>query len=160
MYTKDQAIHTKTEKLPKHLIMDNSIDSRNRANELIDLMKYGTLSIEQLKELVPMTTDFLKELCCALKEEIANSRQSHIEALQTLGKAIDVLRDIGKVENCSDDIKKAIIDRIGEISSTIRELQKIHEDNSSKRAWGVLSIIGAVAALIFLLSSNSNQKQT
>ena len=139
--------------------MENGHENKNRAGEIIDLMKNGTLSIEQLKELVPMTTGFLKELCEALKEEISNSRQSHAQAVQALGKAIDALKEIGKLENCSDEVKLSVIEKIHEIGKTIAELQKTHEDNSNKRAWGILSIIGTIAALIFLLSSNNNQKQ-
>ena len=94
-----------------------------------------------------------------MKEEISNSRQSHAEAVQALGKAIDALKEIGKLENCSDEVKLSVIEKIHEIGKTIAELQKTHEDNSNKRAWGILSIIGTIAALIFLLSSNNNQKQ-
>ena len=71
--------------------MENNLDNKKRAFELIELMKNGKLSIEQLKEIVPVTTNFIKELCRALKEEIVNSRQSYIEAVQTQGKAVDAL---------------------------------------------------------------------
>ena len=138
--------------------MDENLDNKKRALELIELMKNGKLSIEQLKAIIPMTTNFIKELCGALKEEITNSRQSHIEAVQTLGKSIDALKEIGKVEDCSDDIKKAVIERISDISNMVREMQKAHEDNSDKRALIAMSILGMLATLVIILSSNSNQK--
>lgn len=137
--------------------MDNNINYNKQASELIELMKNGSLSIEQLKELVPMTTGFLTNLCEALKEEISNSHKSHIESINVLNSTIDALKDLGKIENCSDDIKKDILDRICEIAKWVRDLQQVHEENSKQLKWGMLAIAGAIIAIVLSVSSNEYQ---
>lgn len=137
--------------------MDNDIYYKKQALELIELMKKGSLSIEQLKELVPMTTSFLTNLCEALKEEISQSNQSYVESIKVLGDAINALKDLGKIENCSDDIKKDILNKIYEISQWVRDLQQVHEENSKQLKWGVLAIAGAIIAIVFSASLSSNQ---
>ena len=139
--------------------MDNNIYYNKQALELIELMKNGSLSIEQLKELVPMTTGFLTKLCEALKEEISNSHQSHIESIKVLGSAIDALKDLGKIENCSDDIKKEIIDKIYEISKWVRGLQQVHEENSKQLKWEMLAIAGAIFAIVLAVGCKDNQNK-
>lgn len=139
--------------------MDNNIYYNKQALELIELMKNGSLSIEQLKELVPMTTGFLTSLCEALKEEISKSHQSHVESIKVLGDAIDALKDLGKIENCSDDIKKDIIDKIYDISKWVRDLQQVHEENSKQLKWGMLAITGAIVAIVLAVSCNNNQSK-
>lgn len=104
-----------------------------------------------------MTTGFLTNLCEALKEEISNSHQSHIESIKVLNSSIDALRDLGKIENCSDDIKKDILNKIFEISKWVRDLQQVHEDNSKRLKWGMLAIAGTICTIVFLVSSNDNQ---
>ena len=42
-------------------------ENSKKAKKLIELMQKGSLSIEQLKELVPLTTEFLKSFCIVLK---------------------------------------------------------------------------------------------
>ena len=139
--------------------MENNIYYKKQALELIELMKNGTLSIEQLKELVPMTTGFLTNFCEALKEEISNSHQGHLESIKVLGSAIDALKDLGKVENCSDEVKKDILDKICEISKWVRDLQQVHEENSKQLKWGMLAIAGAIVAIVLAASSNDNQNK-
>lgn len=139
--------------------MDNNIYYNKQALELIELMKNGSLSIEQLKELVPMTTGFLTSFCEALKEEISKSHQSHVESIKVLGDAIDALKDLGKIENCSDDIKKDIIDKIYDISKWVRDLQQVHEENSKQLKWGMLAITGAIVAIVLAASCNNNQSK-
>lgn len=139
--------------------MDNDIYYKKQALELIELMKNGSLSIEQLKELIPMTTGFLTNLCEALKDEISKSHQSHIESLKVLGSAIDALKDLGKIENCSDDIKKDILDKILEISKWVKDLQQVHEENSNKLKLGMYAIAGAIVAIVLKASLNDNQNK-
>ena len=139
--------------------MDNNIYYNKQALELIELMKKGTLSIEQLKQLVPMTTGFLTNLCEALKEEISNSHQSQIETIKVLGDAIDALKDLGKIENCPDDIKKDILDKIYEISKWVKDLQQVHEENSKQLKWGMLAIAGTIVAIVLKASLNDNQNK-
>ncbi len=139
--------------------MDNDIYYKKQALELIELMKNGSLSIEQLKGLIPMTTGFLTNLCEALKDEISKSHQSHIESLKVLGSAIDALKDLGKIENCSDDIKKDILDKILEISKWVKDLQQVHEDNSNKLKLGMYAIAGAIVAIVLKASLNDNQNK-
>ena len=139
--------------------MDNMINYNKQALELIELMKNGSLSIEQLKEIVPMTTSFLTNLCEALKAEISNSHQGHLESIKVLGSAIDALKDLGKVENCSDEVKKDILDKICEISKWVRDLLQVHEENSKQLKWGMLAIAGAIIAIVLKVSSNDNQNK-
>lgn len=139
--------------------MDNNIYYNKQALELIELMKNGSLSIEQLKELVPMTTGFLTKLCEALKEEISNSHQSHIESIKVLGSAIDALKDLGKIENCSDDIKNDIRNKICEIAKWVRDLQQVHEENSKQLKWGMLAIAGTIFAIVLAAARNDNQNK-
>ena len=101
-----------------------------------------------------MTTGFLTNLCEALKEEISKSNQSHVESIKVLGAAIDAIKDLRKIENSSDDVKKYIIDKIIEISKWVRDLQQDHEENSNKLKWGMIAISGAIISIVLKVSCN------
>ena len=138
--------------------MENIVDYRTQAHELLNQMKHHQLSFEQIKEMFPLTTDFLKEFASAFKEESNNLSKSHSDALETLRHAIDALKEIGKVENCSDEVKKSILDKIYEISKMVYELQHEHEKNSNKRmGWliaGLATAFTFIGGLIIYTKNN------
>lgn len=133
------------------------VENNKKAKELIELMQKGSLSIEQLKELVPLTTEFVKSFCVVLKEELQNRKECHIEVVKILGDAIKTLGEIGKIEDCSDEVKMAVIEKIATISSLINDLQKNYEDNSKQSIMRITAVLGSIALIVLCLSGNSKK---
>ena len=133
-------------------------ENSKKAKELIELMRKGSLSIEQLKELVPLKTEFIKSFCVVLKEEFQNRKECHIEVVKILGEAIKSLGEIGKIEECSDEVKMAVIENIATISSLINDLQRNYEDSSKQNIMRITAVLGSIALIVIYLSGN-NKKQ-
>ncbi|SDN63913.1 hypothetical protein SAMN04487900_101214 [Prevotella communis] len=133
-------------------------ENSKKAKKLIELMQKGSLSIEQLKELVPLTTEFVKSFCVVLKEELQNRKECHVEVVKILGDAIKTLGEIGKIEDCSDEVKMVVIEKIATISSLINSLQRNHEDNSKQNLMRITAVLGSIALIVICLSGN-NKKQ-
>ena len=133
-------------------------ENSKKAKKLIELMQKGSLSIEQLKELVPLTTEFVKSFCIVLKEELQNRKECHVEVVKILGDAIKTLGEIGKIEDCSDEVKMVVIEKIATISSLINSLQRNHEDNSKQNLMRITAVLGSIALIVICLSGN-NKKQ-
>lgn len=133
------------------------VDNSKKAKELIELMQKDSLSIEQLKELVPLTTEFIKSFCLVLKEELQNRKECHNEVVKILGDAIKTLGEIGKIEDSSDEVKMAVIENIATISSLINGLQRNYEDSSKQNIMRITAVLGSIALIIICLSG-SNKK--
>lgn len=131
------------------------VDNSQKAKELFELMQKSSLSIEQLKELVPLTTEFVKSFCMVLKEELQYRKECHIEVVKILGDAIKTLGEIGKIEDCSDEVKMAVIEKIATISSLINDLQKNYEDNSKQNIMRITALLGSIALIVICLSGNN-----
>ena len=132
-------------------------ENSKKAKKLIELMQKGSLSIEQLKELVPLTTEFVKSFCIVLKEELQNRKECHVEVVKILGDAIKTLGEIGKIENCSDEVKMAVIEKIATISSLINDLQINYEDNSKQNIMRITAVLGSIALIVICLSGNNKK---
>ena len=130
-------------------------ENSKKAKKLIELMQKGSLSIEQLKELVPLTTEFVKSFCVVLKEELQNRKECHVEVVKILGDAIKTLGEIGKIEDCSDEVKMVVIEKIATISSLINSLQRNHEDNSKQNLMRITAVLGSIALIVICLSGNN-----
>ena len=132
-------------------------ENSKKAKKLIELMQKGSLSIEQLKELVPLTTEFVKSFCIVLKEELQNRKECHVEVVKILGDAIKTLGEIGKIEDCSDEVKMVVIEKIATISSLINSLQRNHEDNSKQNLMRITAVLGSIALIVICLSGNNKK---
>ena len=131
------------------------VENSKKAKELIELMQKGSLSIEQLKELVPLTTEFIKSFCMVLKEELQNRKECHIEVVKILGDAIKTLGEIGKIEDSSDEVKMAVIEEVATIASLIKDLQRNYEDNSKQNIMRITAVLGSIALIVIWLSGNN-----
>jgi hypothetical protein len=134
----------------------NYNESKEFARELVEMMKKGALSLEQVKELVPITKEFLKNFSEVLKEEIKHSYESHKESIDALSKAIEILGDMGK-QDCSESVKLEIVKKIHEISIMISDLQNKYQNNVNNRTMYIVGIVGVVMSAIVLWTSNSNK---
>ena len=47
-----------------------------QAKQLLDILKTQQLSVEELDKLVPMGTDFVKEFCSVLREQVLSEKES------------------------------------------------------------------------------------
>lgn len=126
---------------------------------LIDLMKNRSLSVEQLKEIIPMTNEFISGLCNALVAEIQSGKDSHITALKTLEESIKTLGEIGKVENCSEEIKVLVIEKISEIARIIYEMQRVHGNNSFKFLYLILGCLFTIVISVLIPSGSKSQEK-
>lgn len=130
--------------------------SKINASDLVELMKKGSLSVEQLKELVTFTNGFFKELCEALKENVRGRTQSHDAAIKALLRAIEALEKIADVENCSEKLRFAMLEKVSKISDQVYSLQDKHEENSHNESKWMIGLLAGATALLMLLAGNHN----
>lgn len=132
---------------------------KEKAKQLVDASKTMTFTKEELKEIVPLNSTFIKEFCGLLKDLVADARESHKEALLVINNCITVLQSIVADDKVSIFEKMKVLPLIKDATDKVYDMHKRHERSGNCKFFTVLgAFVGLTLAYIFGNKSNNNGK--
>lgn len=130
---------------------------KEKAQQLLDLMKDRKLSVEELKEICPMTNSFLSALNDSLKEEIHSNKEFNESCLDTLDRMYDSLAKLLETSSLTEDNKTEILKQMQFLSEKIFEMQGKEGERSFSIKKLLISIAGILVAIVIILSGTNNK---
>jgi ribosomal protein S15P/S13E len=126
---------------------------KEQAYQLVDAVKNHKVSVRKLKEIVPVTKEFVQGLVDCLKKEIDNEHTENKVVLETIIKNIENLQSHLRDQAIDKEERQSIRDLINQ---QLQMLSDIHNKNSERRNSVLLSIL-ALIGTIFMAWKGHNR---
>lgn len=123
-----------------------------QARQLYELLKQREMPVEALEHIVPLSSDFIKEFCSVIKEQIAAEAEGHKYALGIISQVMNKLASIIENKEITDEERKDILDCISQLGEQLRNIQNAKQNGDtifkSVLAVCVTFLIGILLILI------------
>ena len=127
---------------------------KEQAKQLMELLKDRTLSIEALKELMPMNMKVIEEFMSCMKTELEANRTTYGKVIDSINASLDVLR--GKIGDGKIDEKEKekMYEELYRLHTLMGDIHDKHEARVFDIAKMWTKIIGILTILIAILLGN------
>lgn len=121
-----------------------------QAKQLLDILKTQQLSVEELDKLVPMGTDFVKEFCSVLREQVLSEKESHKISVGVFETVMSKLADSLGNKDLDKDERKQILETISDLGNKLRDLQ-INKQNNDTYFKGFIATCATLVVLVICI---------
>ena len=133
---------------------------KEQAMQLFELLKDRTISIEALKEILPMDVKVIEEFTSCMKSELEANRKAYDKVIDSFNASLDVLRDTIKDGNIDADEREKVRNEIERLHQMLVDIHDKHEARVFDFLKWIASIVGLmVISIIYLVSGKSNNNQ-
>ena len=144
----------KTKDVPKEL----KGSPKEQAQQLFELLKDRTLSIEALKEILPMDVKVIEEFTSCMKSELEANRKEYDKVIDSFNVSLDVLRNAIKDGKLDADEREKIRDEIYRLHQMMADIHDKHEARRFDLLKWITAILGFIMLVITVLGSGKNNK--
>ncbi len=129
---------------------------KEQAAQLFELLKDRTLSIEALKEILPMDVKVIEEFTSCMKSELEANRKAYDKVIDSFNASLDVLRDAIKDGKLDADEREKIRDEIDRLHQMLID---IHDKHEARVFDFVKWMTGLVTLIILVITYLTGKKQ-
>ncbi|MCQ2114959.1 MAG: hypothetical protein MJZ07_02010 [Bacteroidales bacterium] len=134
--------------------------SKEMANQLFAILKDSSrsLSKEKLKEIIPLSENFISAFVDVLKEEIASDKQGNEDFRKTISNISDALLVLIKDGELSESEKIKALDIISDCGKHLYNYEVLRKKKDSNIIQTILVCVTALVGIVITFASGGRVK--
>lgn len=130
---------------------------KEQAKQLMELLKDRTLSIEALKELMPMNMKVIEEFISCMKTELEANRTTYGKVIDSINASLDVLRGILKDGKIDEKERDKVLKEIDHLHEVMVEIHDKHEERVFDLAKWFAGMVAFIVLIITYLGGGKGK---